>query len=56
VVTMRKLLLFVIVLLPFDAIAQVSDPYYEKGVELFNKKNFKGALDYLFERGDLKPQ
>lgn len=53
---MKKALSYLILLLPLSAIAQSTDMYFDKGVELFKSKDYNGAMDYFTKEIELNPR
>ena len=52
---MKKAFFYIILLLPQFTLAQTTDMYFDKGVELYNSKDFQGALDYFTKEIELNP-
>src|SRR5579862_5811977 len=52
---MKKAFFCIILLLPCFALAQTTDMYFDKGVQLFNDKDLPGALDYFTKEIELNP-
>src|ERR1700749_4765022 len=56
-ITMKRNLIYLIaaLLLPLLSIAQSNDPYVTKGLELYNNKDYNGALEYFTKEVELNP-
>jgi len=52
---MKRILFCLALFLPLLSFAQNTDPYFDKGVELFKNKDFNGADDYFTKEIELNP-